>query len=225
MKEGEIINQMYERFTNIVRGLKALRKDFLNAQSVKKILYSFPKSWKLKVTAIEEARDLNYINLKELVGSLLIYEMTLKHESALHDEKKKDIKKKEIALKSIIKENERNIRDKSEVDKDVAMLAKRISKFMKRNYKGRRPHRKDMLKGEHKKDHLICYECRKLRYTKYECPNKKSTSKNFKKKAMVATWSDSDDSQNEEEKVANLYFMALEDSKVCLLSMTLAHVL
>ncbi|EOY14100.1 Uncharacterized protein TCM_033346 [Theobroma cacao] len=31
IREGESINEMFERFTNIVRGLKALGKDFPNA--------------------------------------------------------------------------------------------------------------------------------------------------------------------------------------------------
>ncbi|EOY08732.1 Uncharacterized protein TCM_023839 [Theobroma cacao] len=101
-----------------------------------------------------------------------------------------------------------------EEDEDITLLTKKRSKFMRRNYKGRRPPKRGMAKGEHSKGHLICYECRKSEHIKYECPNKKSTSKKFKKKAMVATWSDSDDSQDEEEAV-NLDFMALEDFKVC----------
>ena len=74
-------------------------------------------------------------------------------------------------------------------------------------------------KGKHSKEKdkeqpLICYECKKSRHFKSECPQLKKGPKKYKKKAMMATWSGSDDSSFEEEdstEQANLCLMAHEN--------------
>lgn len=168
------------------------------------------------MTTIEEVRNLKTLKLDELVGFLLTYEMTLKHDNKRDDARRGETKKKEIALKSFLKEKEKREKEKSEEDEDIAILVKRFRKFMRRNYRGRRHLRRDAPEGEHRKYHLICYDCRKPRHTKYDCPNgKKSHLKNVKKKAMMTTWSDIDDSQDEEGEVANFCFMTFEEPKIC----------
>ncbi|EOX94245.1 Uncharacterized protein TCM_003782 [Theobroma cacao] len=87
-EKGESINEMFERFTNILRGLKALEKDFPNTQLVKKILYSLPKSWRPKVTNMKDDRNLNDFKLDEHIGSFLTYEITLRHENEREELKK-----------------------------------------------------------------------------------------------------------------------------------------
>ena len=59
MKEGEAVGEMFERFTKVIGGLKALGQTYSNHQVIKKVLSSLPKSWEPKVTAIEESKDLN----------------------------------------------------------------------------------------------------------------------------------------------------------------------
>ena len=77
-----------------------------------------------------------------------------------------------------------------------------------------------MIKGESskkEKDHIVCYECKKLGHIKFECLLlKKQHSRKPNKKAMVATWSDSDASDNEfyDDEVANLCLMAFDDFKI-----------
>jgi uncharacterized membrane protein len=70
----------------------------------RKILRSLPKKFDMKVTAIEEARNLSSIKVAELVGSLQTYEMAIndrskkKNESisfASNAEKDKKLKVKE----------------------------------------------------------------------------------------------------------------------------------
>ncbi|EOY16842.1 Uncharacterized protein TCM_035735 [Theobroma cacao] len=95
MKEDKSINMMFERFTSIVGGLKALGKDFPNALVVKKILFSLPKFWRLKVTTIEEARNLNNFKLEELICFLLTYEMIFKYDSERKNQRRKTSNKKE----------------------------------------------------------------------------------------------------------------------------------
>ncbi|GAV87766.1 UBN2 domain-containing protein [Cephalotus follicularis] len=75
-----------------------------------------------------------------------------------------------------------------------------------KKFKGE-PSKKDKEEKE-----VVCYECDK--HIRPECPKLKKQKDNFKKKAMIATWSDSDDSSSddkENEEVANIAFMAMED--------------
>ena len=74
-------------------------------------------------------------------------------------------------------------------------------------------------KGEHSKEKdkeqpLICYECKKPRHFRFECPQLKTGPKKYKKKTMIATWSDSDESSSEEEdshEQANLCLITHEN--------------
>ncbi|KAE8719434.1 Preprotein translocase subunit SCY2 [Hibiscus syriacus] len=64
-----------------------------------------------------------------------------------------------------------------------------------------------------KKAHSVCYECQRTAYAKYECHLLKK-NRSSKKKAFVATWSDKDITGDENEEVANLFLMVIqEDSK------------
>ena len=76
MKPSETIRDIYTQFINVVNSLKALDKSFSNFELINKILRSLPKSWDPKVTAIQEAKDLNYFSLKELIRYLITYEMS-----------------------------------------------------------------------------------------------------------------------------------------------------
>ena len=58
---------------------------------VRKILRSLPESFRAKVTAIEESKDLDDIKVQELIGSLQTYELSLPSQR----------KRKSLALKTI----------------------------------------------------------------------------------------------------------------------------
>ncbi|KAL4386458.1 hypothetical protein GQ457_09G018760 [Hibiscus cannabinus] len=58
----------------------------------------------------------------------------------------------------------------------------------------------------------IYHQGKKLGHIKFDCPQLKKKSSGYKKqKAHVATWSDKDSSDEEEQEVANLCLMALKD--------------
>ena len=78
MEPNESITDMYTRFTNIVNAMRSLGKVISNADLVNKILRSLPTSWDPKVTAIQEAKDVDKLPLEQLVGSLMTYELNLK---------------------------------------------------------------------------------------------------------------------------------------------------
>ncbi|GAV58542.1 UBN2 domain-containing protein, partial [Cephalotus follicularis] len=123
MKENENISSMFVRFTNIINSLQSLNKCYTNSEMVRKILRCLPKSWMPKVTAIQEAKDLNTLPLEELLGSLMTHEMTIKnHED---DEEQDKNKKKVIAFKS-------STADSSEEDSDdeMALITRRFKKFL-----------------------------------------------------------------------------------------------
>ena len=89
---------------------------------MRKILRSLLESFRVKVTTIEESKDLDDIKVQELIGSLQTYKLLLPSQR----------KRKSFTLKTI---NERieahGLSDEDVVDKDVAYLLKNFRKFLK----------------------------------------------------------------------------------------------
>ncbi|GAV84629.1 UBN2 domain-containing protein, partial [Cephalotus follicularis] len=85
--------------------------------------------------------------------------------------------------------------------------------FSNKPFKKFHTNKGDSSKKEKKEKKIICYECDKLGHIRPECPKLKKKKDIFKKKAIIATWSDSDESNSKEEieEVANIALMAIED--------------
>ena len=81
-----------------------------------------PESFRAKVTAIKESKDLDEIKIQEFIGFLQTYELSLPSQR----------KSKSLALKIV---NERleaqDSSDEDEVERDVAYLVKNFCKFLK----------------------------------------------------------------------------------------------
>ena len=199
MEQNESVYSMYTRFTDIVNTLGALGKTFSNSEKVKKIIRSLPKEWRPKRTAIEEAKDLNILPIDDLIGSLISYEEDMAAERSNEE------KKKSIALKASKHESD----EESELDEaEMDMLTRRFRKLFKKS--GERRKFRDLKNRKEKKELIKCYECKKLGHIRTECPllNK------HKKKAMVATWDDSDEETSDDEEhqeMTNLALMAIGD--------------
>ncbi|XVF06843.1 hypothetical protein REPUB_Repub06bG0086000 [Reevesia pubescens] len=69
---------MFDRFTNIANKLKQLGNEIPKNELVNKLLRSLPKSWKPKVIAIKEVKNLNAISLVEVYDSLLTHDQEMK---------------------------------------------------------------------------------------------------------------------------------------------------
>ena len=121
ISEDESFDSFYGKLNEVVIGKLNLGEKTEDSKIVRKILRSLPKTFRAKVTAIEESKDLDEIKIQELIGSLQTYELSLPSQR----------KSKSFALKTI---NERleaqDSSDEDEVEKDVAYLAKNFRKFL-----------------------------------------------------------------------------------------------
>jgi len=131
MKDDESIEELYSRFQTLVSGLQILKKGYVASDHVRKILRRLPARWRPKVTAIEEAKDLNALSVEDLVSSLKVHELSLnEHEPA---KKSKSIAlpskgKSSKALKVIESEEEESPDGDSDEDpaEMMAMLSNRL---------------------------------------------------------------------------------------------------
>ncbi|GJT75431.1 hypothetical protein Tco_1042156 [Tanacetum coccineum] len=63
--------------------LKALDEGYSSKNYVRKFLRALHPTWRAKVTAIEESKDLTSLSLDELIGNLKVYEMIIKKDSEI----------------------------------------------------------------------------------------------------------------------------------------------
>ena len=130
-------------------------------------------------------------------------------------------KEKSIALKAqeekVVEETKIN-----DMEDDISLITKRVQKLMvkdkfsgrtynkRSNYKKEGPSIEEKEKREGARE-VICYKCKKLGHAKYDYYLYKT--ERGKRKAMIATWSQSEDSfyDENEKEVVNMCFMALED--------------
>jgi hypothetical protein len=145
-----------------------------------------PEHFRIKVTTIEESKDLEEMKIEELVGSLQTYELSLPPVKKL----------KTIALKASKKKEEASSEDDFEdEDKAVAMLAKNFRRLMKYDQfkkkfsdKMKKPLREAEPEEEEKRDPRgpRCFECSSFGHIRADCGNLKKG----KGKAYNVTLSD-----------------------------------
>ena len=72
MESHENIDQMYCKFNDLIKDLEVLEKEYTLGEKNRKILNVLSNDWKSKVTAIEEAKDLNFMPIESLIISNLL---------------------------------------------------------------------------------------------------------------------------------------------------------
>jgi hypothetical protein len=159
-----------------------------------------PKRFRIKVTTIEESKDLEEMKIEELVGSLQTYELSLPPVKML----------KTISLKASKKKVEASFEDDFEDEEKVlAMFSKNFRRLMKDDLfkkkfseRVKKPPREAELEEEEKKDPRgpRCFECSGFGHIRADCGNLKKG----KGKAYNATLSD----ESEEEAPESEKFMA-----------------
>ena len=69
MEEDESFDEFYAKFKDIVNSAFNLGETIPKPKIVRKVLRSLPKKFHVKITAIEESKDIDKIPLTELVGN------------------------------------------------------------------------------------------------------------------------------------------------------------
>jgi hypothetical protein len=122
MLEDETFGEFYSKMSDLRYSMVSLGKPISDVKLIRKILRSLPERFRIKVTTIEESKDLEEIKIEELVGSHQTYELSLPPVKKL----------KTISLKASKKKVEASSEDDSEEEeKDVAMLAKNFRRLMR----------------------------------------------------------------------------------------------
>jgi hypothetical protein len=178
----------------------SLGKPISDVKLIRKILRSLPERFRIKVTTIEESKDLEEMKIEELVGSLQTYELSLPPVKKL----------KTIALKASKKKVEASSeKDFEDEEKVVAMLAKKFRRLMKDDRfkkkfseKSKKPLKEAEPEEEEKKDPRgpRCFECSGYGHIRADCGNLKKG----KGKAYNVTLSD----ESEEDALESNKFLA-----------------
>ncbi|GJY94803.1 retrovirus-related pol polyprotein from transposon TNT 1-94 [Tanacetum coccineum] len=108
---------MVRIFNTIITSLKALDESFSSRNHVRKFLRALPTKWRLKVTAIEESKDLSTLPLDELIGNLKVYEIVLEKDLEISKNMNKKRRGKFVHQPHDDKKNFRKVKeDKKEKD-------------------------------------------------------------------------------------------------------------
>ncbi|GKD88994.1 zf-CCHC domain-containing protein, partial [Tanacetum coccineum] len=159
---------------SIITSLKALDESFSGRNHVRKFLRALPIKWRLKVTTIEESKDLSTLPLDELIGNLKVYEVVL--EKDLKNSKNKKEKYKSLALKArkVLSEEEATSSDNN--DEEYAMAVRAFKKFFRRRGKFVcQPHddKRNFQKAKEdkkEKDDRRCFKCGDPNHFISDCP-------------------------------------------------------
>jgi hypothetical protein len=192
MMEDETFEEFYSKMSDLRNSVVSLGKTVSDVKLICKILRSLPERFRIKVTTIEESKDLEEMKIGELVGSLQTYELSLP-----------PVKKvKTIALKASKKKVKVSSEDDSEdEEKAVAMLAKNFGRLMRNDQfkkkfseKLKNAPRESESEEAEKKDPRgpRCFECSGFWHIQADCGNLKQG----KEKAYNAALSD----ESEEEE-------------------------
>ena len=122
MEEDESFDEFYVKLKDIVNSAFNLEQIILKPKIVRKVPRSLPERFHVKITTIEESKDIDKIPLTKLVGNLQTYKLGLTRIG-------KTSKGKSMALKA--KSSETN---ESSDDKDSKMksyITRQFKKFMK----------------------------------------------------------------------------------------------
>ena len=221
MQDDESFDEFYAKLNDIVNPTFNLGEVYDQPKIVRKILRSLTDEFRPKVTAIIESKDVDFIPVDELVGSLQSYESNLPNTN----------KSKSMALKTVDDVEDCGF-DNELSFTEIAYLAENFRNFLRNNNRkarnrnttdSRNVKKNDTTKNnnvEKSKDRVgqssnnslgqQCYGCQGYGHMKSECP----TFLKSKGKALVVTLSDDEVSDHESKSDQEGNFMAFTATTV-----------
>ncbi|GKB30297.1 retrovirus-related pol polyprotein from transposon TNT 1-94 [Tanacetum coccineum] len=128
--EEESIDNAFAKFNTIITSLKALDEGFSSKNCVRKFLRALHPKWRVKVTTIEESKNLTTLPLDELIGNLKVYEEVIKKDFKTVKGKKEQ--SRSLALKVKKEVSDEDSSSSNSEDEEYAMAVKEFKKFFKR---------------------------------------------------------------------------------------------
>ncbi|XXG85802.1 hypothetical protein AAC387_Pa11g0820 [Persea americana] len=209
MVEDENIDTYMLRVNEVTNSIRGLGEEIKEPVIVKKVLRSLQPRFDSKVSAIEEAKDLNAFSMDELHGSLTAYEMQIGKTSSSDKEMAFKVQKKakEVA----------NHDDDSDDDELEAQFVRNLKKGSNGKYKGKLPFK--------------CFNCAGVGHFVAKCPLKdddndsytgksqwkKSFSKKGKTKSFISQHNDStsetSDDDHSVESTEALFMVTVEEKE------------
>ena len=122
IEKDESFDEFYAKLKDIVNSAFNLGEIIPEPKIVRKVLRSLPERFHVKITTIEESKDVDKIPLTELVGNLQTYELGLTRIG-------KSSKNKSMAL--IAKSNDMDESSDDEDSKMKSYITRQFKKFMK----------------------------------------------------------------------------------------------
>jgi hypothetical protein len=203
MREDESVHDFHMTILDYVNTFDSLGEKLPEERMVRKMLRSLPKKFDMKVTAIEEFRDLSDIKLDDLVGSLQTYEMSANERAG---NKKKSITLVPNAESDDIQED---LDTDASITEAMVLLGRQFNKVLRgmdrhgklnveqnvphisldihKNFNSQRIPKPEEIGSQGKG--VQCRECEGYGHISAECPNYLKKQK----KGMTATWSEEDD--------------------------------
>jgi hypothetical protein len=163
----------------------SLGKKVSDVKLIKKILRSLPERFRIKVTSIEESKNLGSMKIDELVGSLQTYEYSL------------TLIKKANGMAFKATKSKVSSDEDSDNEDELALIANKINKLMKTDkfIEGLRETPSEAKLEEDPRGQRYC-ECSGFGHMRTECANLKQA----KGKAYIATLSDESEKEEESPK-------------------------
>ena len=223
MQPEETIADVQKRFTHIVNHLTGLGKVFDKEENNIKVLKCLDRSWKSKVTAISESRDLSKLSIAALFGKLMEHELELKR---LKEQETVERKTKGLALKESVQNDISEEAENAEHDETIGLLTKRFNRFLKKKDRDRTQQKRRYPKpNESNSSNYTCFGCGKTGQIKSDCPNNQIKEKPANKKVerskgrkTYISWEENEVSSTSssptENEETNLCFMMKDEGSI-----------